>query len=272
MPTSRGALRNRTDRQPVDSVDWSRTKFGERLLAEEQPRLDEMVRRLHGDVLVWSGPFAESARGVKRCMARRCLYLSDGRSKACDELGMATFASRLAALPLPDNSVDGFVLHHSLELEGDPRRALREVGRVIAPGGRICICAFNSFSAWGLRRLYGRFRADVFSDVRFVNPLRLFDWLALLGLQLDQPAEYLGFGAPVNIARSLPVGGGPFGSRRLAGWIGDARPPLGAVLLASAVKQSQGASFAGPTRPLRGRKLAAASYPRTWARGRHCRG
>ncbi len=249
-------------------MDWSRTRFGERLLAEEQPRLDEMVRRLHGDVLVWSGPFSESAGGVKRCMARRCLYLSNGRSKACDELGMATFAGRLAALPLPNNSVDGFVLHHSLELEGDPRRALREVGRVVAPGGRIGICAFNSFSAWGLRRLYGRFRADVFSDVKFVNPLRLFDWLALLGLQLDQPAEYLGFGAPVNVARTHRAGGG----QRFAGWIGDARPPLGAVLLASAVKQTQGASFAGPPQPLRGRKLAAASYPRAGAPGLRCRG
>jgi len=253
-------------------VDWSRTKFGERLLAEEQPRRDEMVRRLHGDVLVWAGPFSESAGGVKRCMARRCLYLSDGRSKAGDELGMATFAGRLEALPLPNNSVDGFVLHHSLELEDDPRRALREVGRVVAPGGRICICAFNSFSAWGLRRLYGRFRADVFSDVKFVNPLRLFDWLALLGLQLDQPAEYLGFGAPVNVARTLRAGGGPSGGQRFAGWIGDARPPLGAVLLASAVKQTQRASFAGPPRPLRGRKLAAASYPRAGAPGLRCRG
>lgn len=241
-------------------MDWSRTKFGERLLAEEQPRLDEWVRRLHGDVLVWSGPFSESARGVKRCMARRCLYLSDGCSKVREELGMATFAGRLEALPLPNNSVDGFVLHHSLEREGDPRRALREVSRVVAPGGRITICAFNSFSAWGLRRLYGRLRADVFSDVRFVNPLRLFDWLALLGWELDSPAEYLGFGVPVNLAPGLRAGAG-----RFAGWLGGARPPLGAVLLASAVKQTLGAGFTGPEQPLPARKLAAASYPRTSA-------
>ena len=234
-------------------MDWSRTKFGEGLLVEEQPRLDELVRRLHGDVLVWSGPFSESARGVKRCMARRCLYLSDGQSKAREELGMATFVGHLEALPLPNNSVDGFVLHHSLELEGDPRLALREVSRVVAPGGRIFICAFNSFSAWGLRRLYGRFRADVFSDLKFVNPLRLFDWLALLGLELDEPAQYLGFGVPLDVARH-------FRSRR-TGWLGGARPPVGAVLLASAVKQTQGVSFTGPVRPLRGRKLAAATYP-----------
>ena len=246
-------------------MDWSRTKFGERLLAEEQPRLDELVRRLHGDVLVWSGPFSESARGVKRCMARRCLYLSNGQSKASEDLGMATFAGHLEALPLPNNSVDGFVLHHTLELTGDPRRALREVGRVVAPGGRIGICAFNSFSAWGLRRLYGRFRTDVFSNVKFVNPLRLFDWLALLGLELEEPAAYLGFGAPVNFAQGIRAGGGRFGRERVAGWLGDARPPLGAVLMASAVKQAQGASFTGPERPLGGRKLAAASYPRASA-------
>ena len=246
-------------------MDWSRTKFGERLLAEEQPRLDELVRRLHGDVLVWSGPFSESASGVKRCMARRCLYVSNGQSKVRDELGMATIASRLETLPLPNNSVDGFVLHHSLERAGDPRRALREVVRVVAPGGRIGICAFNSFSAWGLRRLYGRVRDDVFSDVKFVNPIRLFDWLALLGLELDGPAEYVGFGAPVNFAQRFRAGTGRFGKRLPAGWLGGARPPLGAVLFASAVKQTQGASFVEPRGPLRGRKLAAASYPQASA-------
>ena len=178
---------------------------------------------------------------------------------------MATFASHLEALPLPNNSVDGFVLHHSLELADDPRRALREVGRVVAPGGRVGICAFNSFSAWGLRRLYGRFRADVFSNLKFVNPLRLFDWLALLGLELDEPAQYLGFGAPLNLATGIRAGGGRFGAERVAKWLGGAPPPLGAVLLASAVKQTQGASFTGPRRPLGGRKLAAAGYPRTSA-------
>ena len=243
-------------------MDWSCTKFGERLLAEEQPRLDELVRRLHGDVLVWSGSCSESARGVKRCMARRCLYLSQGQSKARDELGMATFAGRLEALPLANNSVDGFVLHHSLELTCDPRRALREVSRVVAPGGRVGICAFNSFSSWGLRRLYGRFRADVFSNVKFINPLRLFDWLVLFGLELDEPAQYLGFGAPLNLAQGYRAGVGRIGGRLPAGWLGGARPPLGAVLLASAVKQTHGASLTGTKRPLRGRKLAAAGYPR----------
>ena len=178
-------------------VDWPHTRFGQRLLAEEQPRLDELVRRLHGDYLVWTGLMPRAAQALKRCMVRKTLYLSHPGPAAA--LDMACFAARLCALPLPSKSVDNLVLHHSLELEEDPRRALREVGRVIAPGGRLILCCFNCFSPWGLRQLYGRLWADVFSGLKFVNPLRLFDWLALLGFELDEPPAYLGFGAPFNL-------------------------------------------------------------------------
>lgn len=228
-------------------VDWPRTRFGQRLLAEEQPRLDELVRRLHGDYLVWAGLMPRAAQALKRCMVRKTLYLSHpGPAAAFD---MACFTARLCALPLPSKSVDNLVLHHSLELEEDPRRALREVGRVIAPGGRLILCCFNCFSPWGLRQLYGRLWADVFSGLKFVNPLRLFDWLALLGFELDEPPAYLGFGAPFNL-------GGQAGGRPSA-WFGRALPPLGAVLVLSAVKQAHGLR-PQPPQPLPNRKLATA--------------
>ena len=228
-------------------MDWPRTRFGQRLLAEEQPRLDELVRRLHGDFLVWAGPVPCATQGLKRCMVRKSLYLSHPGEAA--NFDMACFVARLCALPLPSKSVDNLVLHHSLEREEDPRQALREVGRVIAPGGRLILCGFNRFSAWGLRQLYSRIRPDLFSGWRFVNPLRLFDWLALLGFELDEPPAYLGFGAPLNL-------GGQAASKPSA-WLGRALPPLGAVLVLSAIKQAHGLRTP-PPQPLPHRKLATA--------------
>ena len=240
-------------------MDWHRTKFGQRLLAEEQPRLDGLVRRLHGDVLLWSGPAPETAQCLKRCMVRRRLYHLSlhggrGRVRLGPDTDMVGFAGRLCALPLPNKSVDCLVLHHSLETETDPRQALREVSRVIAPGGRLILCAFNGFSAWGLRGLYGRLRTDMLSDLKFINPLRLFDWLALLGFELDEPPEYLGYGLP------LPAGKPAAG--RMAAWLGRALPPVGAALLIFAVKQAQGMNLSRPDRPLEGPELAVAGYPK----------
>lgn len=241
------------------AVDWHRTKFGQRLLAEEQLRLDDLVRRLHGDVLLWSGPVPVAAECLKRCMVRRRLYHlglpGDGAGvylrPATDMVG---FASCLRALPLPNNSIDCLVLHHSLETQADPRQALREVSRVIAPGGRLILCAFNGFSAWGLRALYGRLRTDLLSDLKFVNPLRLFDWLALLGFELEEPPQYLGYGLP------LPAGKPAAG--RMAAWLGRALPPVGAALLLFAVKQAQGANLSRPDKSFEGPELAAAGYPK----------
>lgn len=252
-----GSLSPRCRRRAA--LEWHGTKFGQRLLAEEQLHLDGLVRRLHGDVLLWSGPVPQAAGCLKRCMVRRSLYLAAGPGRVnpkndCPSIDLANFVGCLHALPLPNSSVDSLVLHHSLEAEADPRQALREVSRVVAPGGRLILCAFNGFSAWGLRRLYGRLCADVFSGLKFVNPLRLFDWLALLGFQLEESPLYLGYGTPLAARR--------LGAGRLAAWLGRVQPPIGAALLLYAVKQAQGFHFNRPEEALRDPGLAVAGYPK----------
>ena len=228
-------------------MSWVDTKFGRRLLAEECASLDKCARRLHGDALLWSGPVPDAAQCLRRCMAPSRLYLADV-GRASPE-GLSGLAASLCALPLRNASLNGLVLHHSLEAQADPRPALREVSRVLAPGGRLVVCTFNGFSAWGLRRLYGRFRQDVFSDLKFINPLRLFDWLTLLGLELDGRPRYLGYGAPLDVGQP---------SGKVAAWLGGALRPVGGVLLLSAIKQAQGADLQGRAAPLRNRRLAVA--------------
>ena len=220
---------------PQSPAAWSNSRLGQWVLAREDALLAELVRRFHGDTLVWSGGTPGAAAGVRRCMVRNCFYLAVRGTATHPEL--SSMRSGLSALPLPNRSADGFVLHHSLELEDDPREALREVSRVIAPGGRLLICAFNAMSLWGLRSLYGRLHHDPFSGLRFVNPLRLFDWLALLGFSPEGRTGYLGFGLPMHLGWKQPAGAGI--------WLNRVQPPTGGILIVSALKQARGARWVG---------------------------
>lgn len=59
-----------------------------------------------------------------------------------------TVLSDDAALPLPDGSVDRLLLAHALEMLVDPQAVLREVWRVLAPGGRLVAILPNRRGMW----------------------------------------------------------------------------------------------------------------------------
>jgi SAM-dependent methyltransferase len=51
-------------------------------------------------------------------------------------------------LPLPDSSIDRVLLVHSLEFAESPRETLKELWRVLAPGGRLVIVVPNRRGVW----------------------------------------------------------------------------------------------------------------------------
>jgi SAM-dependent methyltransferase len=68
------------------------------------------------------------------------------------------------SLPLPDSSIDRVIAIHSLELSANPAEHLREIWRVLAPGGRMIVVVPNRRGIWarvettpfGFGRPYGR--------------------------------------------------------------------------------------------------------------------
>lgn len=189
-------------REDVADDHWTASRLGQRLLRESRPVLDALVRRMHGDTLLWCGQHGESLGALQRSIVRNRFFLGD---KILDvPEGIVRLVAEPSRLPFANNSMDGVVLHHSLEPLSDPRDALREMVRVLHPGGRLVIAAFNPWSLLGLRRLYARVRADRFSDLRFVNPVRLLDWLRLLGLELEEPVRFRSTGLPFDWRRGQP--------------------------------------------------------------------
>ncbi|WP_417455953.1 class I SAM-dependent methyltransferase [Kordiimonas sp.] len=51
-------------------------------------------------------------------------------------------------LPMPDSSVDRFILAHALEHANRPKHMLREIWRVLAPGGQIVLIVPNRRRSW----------------------------------------------------------------------------------------------------------------------------
>lgn len=51
-------------------------------------------------------------------------------------------------LPLPDASIDRVLMVHSLEYAENPRETLKEIWRILAPGGRLVIVVPNRRGVW----------------------------------------------------------------------------------------------------------------------------
>lgn len=51
-------------------------------------------------------------------------------------------------LPLPDSSVDRILMVHALEFTENPRETLKELWRILAPGGRLVIVVPNRRGVW----------------------------------------------------------------------------------------------------------------------------
>ncbi|TNF85922.1 MAG: SAM-dependent methyltransferase [Gammaproteobacteria bacterium] len=255
-------------------ASWFDSTSGRRLLEEQAPVISECARRFHGDTLLWAGCHTDLTDTVRGCMVRNRFRLEtcsidapvetpeDANDGA--EADPGRFRADLHELPLRNKSLDAAVLHHVLETSADPRSAMREVARALAPGGRLLIVAFNPWSLWGLRSAYARFFSDSFSGLRFVSPGRLQDWLAVLGFELQDEVKYLAYELPFQ-TRNKEAGVW----RRLRNLCAKRRIPLGGVYVISAVKQVSAMRPDWSRTPVAGRKLVPAAYPKLSARIAH---
>ncbi|HUG62463.1 MAG TPA: class I SAM-dependent methyltransferase [Methylomirabilota bacterium] len=116
--------------------------------------LDGRVRALwptvSGDRVLGFG-FATPYVGQFRDEAERILAFMPAGQGVVNWPGDGPTATALVVedmLPLPDAAVDRVLLVHALEMANDPREVLREVWRVLAPGGRMIAIVPNRRGLW----------------------------------------------------------------------------------------------------------------------------
>lgn len=107
-----------------------------------------------GPVLDLAGGTGDIALGLRRQLADRPIIVADAsagmlamaRDRAGDTLD--TLHAPAEALPLDDNAVALVTLSFGLRNMTDPGAALREVTRVLAPGGALVLLEFSRPAAW----------------------------------------------------------------------------------------------------------------------------
>jgi len=222
-------------------ADWFATPRGQEVLQAEREILEQVMPGLFGYHLMMTGAFDPSELCENSVISHR-FFVSD-RCLTGTKVGAST-----THLPFQTNSIDAALLHHSLDFEPDPHRMLKEVARVLIPGGKVVIVGFNPFSLWGLIRLLSWRRDKLPWAARFLSAMRISDWLHLLDYSIDGVEtcyfRFLGAGKAGMIER---IGANHFHH-------------LGAIYVLVATKQESCIMPVKVTQVLRQRSMVPASF------------
>ncbi|HEX7402849.1 MAG TPA: methyltransferase domain-containing protein [Usitatibacter sp.] len=173
---------------PNDTLqDWFTTPLGQYLLEKEQAYLDDVTSDIFG--------FHALQVGLAKFDLLRASRIA--HRVRVDATGLPDLYAKSHELPVATQSVDLVVLSHALEFAAQPHEILREVDRVMMPEGRLVIVGFNPWSLWGLRSTVGFSRSEVPWNGRFVSLLRVKDWLALLGFDVNA-GRLVGYAPPFD--------------------------------------------------------------------------
>lgn len=214
---------NDADSMSTQLTQWFQTPLGQVTLKSERLAAKAIVERMFGYHILQVGGSEEHLLINDSPISHKILFSASHRP------GGKNAVADIEQLPLANDSIDAVVMHHALDFTEDSHVLLREVTRVLRPGGKILVIGFNPLSQWGLMRLFRR-RLAVPWQGRFIARHRLIDWFRLLDLRIDQSLSGLHF-PPLNFIRLL---GKAEKLEEIGNKIGN---PFGGVYLISCVKQ-----------------------------------
>ncbi|AEF99021.1 class I SAM-dependent methyltransferase [Methylomonas methanica] len=118
-------------------------------------------------------------------------------------------------LPIQTESMDLVIIPHMLEFDAQRFRTMREVHRVLKPGGELVILNFNSLSLYVRFQFLWDKKVGESWRAHFMTRSRLTDWLKLLNFEILHTAEFGldaftithgGFSSPLKALFSMAYG------------------------------------------------------------------
>ncbi len=161
--------------------DWYESELGQAVLEQERKVLDQLLPSMFGYYLLQTGlgrpqQLTGSSTIGHKIFCGEAVY---------HDAPMASIATRITDLAIQSESVDVALVHHSLDFDSNPHHTLREISRVVIPGGKLIVIGFNPWSVWGLMRFFHPGTTEIPWAGNFISPYRLSDWLSLLDYQVE---------------------------------------------------------------------------------------
>jgi SAM-dependent methyltransferase len=181
-------------RQPQSPTSWQQLPNGELILEAINQALCPWWDRFFGYHLLKIGALSGYIDS-ESCLIKHQMTISPARQKS-------DIIADIDDLPILQHSVDVCLLSHALEFALDPHHVVREANRVLIPNGYLVITGFNPFSLAGLNKLTPYRRAQTPWDERFFSPMRVKDWLNLMGFEILSDQRVL----PFSLASKLTTG------------------------------------------------------------------
>ncbi len=234
-------------------MDWLETPLGKRVRHVERALAALVLDDVFGFDLVQVGDWGAQAFWLEAARTQHAVVVSESEYSSAH----ACVCAPLDALPFASDTIDALLLPHTLERVDDPYAVLREAERVLRPEGKLVICGFNPWSGWGIRRGLKRLtRGGDFppSVQRMISEMRLRDWVALLGLDVDESFGYLGL---------LPTAG----SREASAAVPRRTTFLSGAYVLKVHKRTLTMTAVRPKWRARSRVLVPAAEPTTRVRG-----
>lgn len=178
---------------PEPYASWRATSLGAVTEAIEQRLILDMIGEIRGARVLDAGCgdgaliCALASRGAEATgVDPDPAMLAAARSRAAKEgVRIAFLDGRVERLPFPDASFDVVLAVTVLCFTPDAAGAVRELARVLRPGGRLALGELGRWSLWAaLRRLRGWLGAKTWKAARFRTASELRALVELAGLSV----------------------------------------------------------------------------------------
>jgi SAM-dependent methyltransferase len=122
------------------------------------------------------------------CSLYQRYSIVDIKSEGCSEA--VKICARSFKLPFQSETVDLVLVPHLLEFDTNRFQTMREIERVLKPGGEVIILNFNSLNTWvRLQSLWDKKMSTSWLG-HFISRSRITDWLKLLGFEVMSTSEF----------------------------------------------------------------------------------
>ena len=163
-------------------TDWLQQPIGKCYLASEKEKIGEFLPKLFGYHFLIFGDNQFVSCTADSPINHKIL-IHPHIEQEDKEKGVSTLTTRWDKLPIGSESVDVIYLAHCLELSNNPHEILRETYRILRPEGYLLVSGFNPWSMWGFLHFFSRFLGVSILPSGFKSPLKLKNWLCLLGFE-----------------------------------------------------------------------------------------